>query len=93
MDSNPSWEPAGGSLLKWRWIPMSCYFRHMKDVLDEAGITISASNKKKIDRAFHQIVGTSYKDCPATWKAIKQNYLAVEKKRLELIQKLRAATH
>ncbi len=72
---------------------MSCYFRHMKDILEEAGITVSPSNKKQIDQAFHQIVGTSYKDCPATWKALKQTYLADEKKRHELIQKLQAAIH
>ena len=72
---------------------MSCYFHHMKDVLDESGITVSPSNKKQIDQAFHKIVGTSYKDCPGTWKALKQNYLADEKKRHELIQKLHAVIH
>ncbi len=70
---------------------MSCYFRHMKDVLDEAGITVNPTNKKQIDQAFHQIVGTSYKDCHATWKVIKQTYLIDERKRKELIQKLKAA--
>ena len=72
---------------------MSCYFRHMKDILYEAGITVSPRNKKQIDQAFHQIVGTNYKDCPATWKALKQTYLADEKKRHELIQKLQTAIH
>ncbi len=70
---------------------MSCYFRHMKDILDEAGITVNPSNKKQVDQAFHQIVGTTYKDCSATWKAIKQTYLTDEKKRHELIQKLQPA--
>ena len=72
---------------------MSCYFRHMKDILDEAGISVSPSNKRQIDQAFHEIVGTSYKDCPATWKALKQTYLADEKKRRELIQRLQAVIH
>ena len=72
---------------------MSCYFRHVRDILDEAGITVGSSNKKQIDQAFHQIVGTSYKDCPSTWKALKQAYLSDEKKRHELIQKLQAAIH
>jgi hypothetical protein len=70
---------------------MSCYFRHMKDILDEAGITVSPANKKQIDQIFHKIVATDYKDCPATWKAIKQTYLVDEKKRKELIQKLKTA--
>jgi hypothetical protein len=70
---------------------MSCYFRHMKDILDEAGITVNPGNKKQIDQAFHKIVGTDYKDCPATWKTIKQIYLSDEKKRHELIERLKAA--
>jgi hypothetical protein len=70
---------------------MSCYFRHMKDIFDEAEITPGPNNKKQIDQAIHQIMGTSYKDCSATWKALKQTYLADEKTRLELIHKLQVA--
>jgi hypothetical protein len=70
---------------------MSCYFRHGKDILEEAGITVSPGNKKQVDQAFHKIVGVGYKDCPATWKALKQTLLADEEKRSELIQKLQAA--
>ena len=33
---------------------MSCYFRHMKNILDEAGIQVTLSNKKEIDQAFHR---------------------------------------
>jgi len=32
---------------------MSCYLRHLKDILGEAGIEITADNKKQIDRAIH----------------------------------------
>jgi hypothetical protein len=67
---------------------MSCYFRHMKDIFEEAGIAVTSGNKKQIDQAIHQIVGTGYKDCSATWKVIKQTYLADERKRKELISKL-----
>ena len=70
---------------------MSCYFRHLKDIFEEAGITTTSSNKKKIDEAFHKIAGVVYKDCPKTWKALKQTILSDEKKRHELIQKLQAA--
>jgi len=67
---------------------MSCYFRHIKNILDEAGIEVTPSNKKEIDQAFHQIVGVTYKDCPATWKRLKQELAGHEQKRQELIQKL-----
>ncbi len=70
---------------------MSCYFRHIKDLLDEAGIEVTPGNKKDIDRAFHQIVGVVYKDCPATWKKLKQEIIGNEPKRRELIQKLQNA--
>jgi predicted Fe-Mo cluster-binding NifX family protein len=67
---------------------MSCYFRRMKDVLSEAGIEVTAANKKQVDQALHQIVGVTYKDCPAAWKALKQQMLADENKRQELIDNL-----
>ena len=66
---------------------MSCYFRHMKDILDEAGIEVTPNNKKAIDQAFHQIVGVSYEDCPTTWKRLKQEPSGDEQKRRELVQK------
>ena len=69
---------------------MSCYFRYIKDVFEEAGISVNPANKKQIDQAIHKIVGVSYKDCSATWKALKQNFLSDKKRRNELIEKLQA---
>ena len=68
---------------------MSCYLRHMKDVLSEAGVEVTAANKKQVDQALHQIVGVTYKDCPATWKALKNEMLADEEKKRELVDRLR----
>lgn len=70
---------------------MSCYLRHLKEILDEAGIEVDPGNKKRIDSAFHQIAGVIYKDCPATWKALKETLLADEGKRRDLVKKLKAA--
>ena len=72
---------------------MSRYFRHMKDILAEAQIEVTPANRKKIDQAFHQIAGVPYKDCPATWKSLKQELAGDEAKRRELIQKLQDAIH
>jgi len=69
---------------------MSCYFRHLNDIFAEAGISVTAANKKEVDRAIHKIVDVSYKDCPATWKAIK-NGIADDKARREFIEKLKTA--
>ncbi len=57
---------------------MSCYFRHMKDVLDEAGIEVDKENKKDIDRIIHEIVGVEYKNCSPTWKEVKARIKADE---------------
>ena len=70
---------------------MSCYFRHLKSLFDEVGIEVTTGNKKEIDRAFHQIMGVEYKDCPSTWKKLKQELAGDEQKRQELIQKLQQA--
>ena len=68
---------------------MSCYFRRLKEIMDEAGIEVTPGNKKQIDQAIHEIVGVGYKDCPATWKKLKQEMLTDERKRQDLVDKLR----
>jgi hypothetical protein len=69
---------------------MSCYFRHMQGIFAEAGIKVTPENKKEIDRTVHQIVNVTYKNCPATWKEIK-NGVANDEKRREFVQKLKDA--
>jgi hypothetical protein len=70
---------------------VSCYLRHMKDVLDEAGIVVTPANRKQVDQAVHHAVGVAYKDCPTTWKKVKQDIRGDEKKRLALIEQIKAA--
>lgn len=70
---------------------MSCYFRHMKIILDKTGIEVTLNTKKDIDQAFHRIVGISYKDCPSTWKRLKQELAGDEQRQRELVQKLKDA--
>ena len=70
---------------------MSCYLRHIKDILDEADLFITPANKRQSDQAIHQAVGIAYKDCPAAWKRIKEDIESDEKERLALIQQLQIA--
>ena len=72
---------------------MSCYLRHLKDILVEAGIEVTAANRKEVDLAFHRIAGVPYKDCPAAWKRLKQELAGDEAKRRALEQKLKEALH
>ena len=70
---------------------MTCYFRHLKDILEGAGIEVTPANRKQVDRAMHQIVGVTHKDCPETWKRLKQQLTGDEQKRQELINQLKSA--
>ena len=51
---------------------MTCYFRHMKDVFEKAGVEVTKENRKDIDRKIHSIVGVEYKNCSATWREVKR---------------------
>jgi molecular chaperone GrpE (heat shock protein) len=70
---------------------MSCYIRHLKDLLSEAGIEVTAENRKQIDRAIHEIVNTTYKDCPGTWKEVKKKPASSEAEKREFVKKIKAA--
>jgi len=70
---------------------MSCYFRHLKDVLEEANIEVTPANRKQVDQAIHQIVGVTYKHCPEAWKRLKQQLTGDEEKRQEFISQLKLA--
>jgi len=69
---------------------MSCYLRHLKDVLAEAGVEVTQANKKDVDRALHEIVGVAYKDCPGAWKNLK-GHMANDADRAAVVKKLREA--
>jgi hypothetical protein len=68
---------------------MSCYFRHLKDVFDEAGITVTPANREKIDQAIQKIVGTTGQPCPETWRSLKKQ-LADSSSARQLISQLKS---
>ena len=70
---------------------MSCYLRHIQGIIGEAGIVITPGNRKQIDQAVHQAVGVAYRNCPATWKKIKEDIKGDEEKRHALIKQLQIA--
>ena len=65
---------------------MSCYLRHIGDVIAEAGIELNKENRKSVDHTIRRIVGKSDCKCPDVWKEVK-GWLA-EGKRQELIDGL-----
>jgi hypothetical protein len=70
---------------------MSCYFRHMKDVLEEAGVEVTKENKKEIDKVIHGLVEVEYKDCSPAWKAVKETIKTDEKARKRFVKRLQGA--
>jgi hypothetical protein len=68
---------------------MSCYFRHMKGVLAEAGVEVTTENKKHIDKIIHDLVNVEYKNCPATWKAVKEQIQGDDKAKGRFIKRLK----
>jgi hypothetical protein len=52
-------------------IAVTCYFKHLKQIFEKAGITVTSSNRAEVDRVIHNLVGVNYKNCPAAWKQVK----------------------
>ncbi len=67
---------------------MSCYFRPLREVLAEAGIEVTPTNRKQVDAIMHRFVGVNYKDCSTTWRRLKFEVLADVNKRRELVDYL-----
>ena len=70
---------------------MSCYFRHLKDIFDQAGIEVTAGNRKQVDQAIRRIAGTTSGECPVTWKWLKQHVLTDDGERNRFISALKKA--
>jgi hypothetical protein len=50
---------------------LSCYLRHLDDLLKEANISLGKEDRKKVDQAIHRMMGVDYKHCPDAWRAVK----------------------
>jgi hypothetical protein len=57
---------------------MTCYFRHLAQVFNKAGIEVTPQNRREIDRVIHDIVGVDYPNCPAVWRQVKTRVLEDE---------------
>ena len=70
---------------------MSCYFRHMKDIFEAAGVELTRENKKAVDRIVHQLVAVEYKSCSRAWKAVKAGIQRDEKSKNRFVERLKMA--
>ncbi|MBC7229766.1 MAG: hypothetical protein H5T74_05160 [Actinobacteria bacterium] len=72
---------------------MSCYFRHLASLFEEAGIDLQevkadGARKRELDARLHALVGVEYKDCPLAWRKLKE-MLSDEEGRKKLVEALR----
>lgn len=70
---------------------MSCYLRHVREVLEEAGIEVTPENKKEVDRAIHETVNVEYKNCSPTWREVKNKIMGSDAEREAFIKELQKA--
>jgi len=68
---------------------MSCYFRHMREILEEVGVEITEKNKKEVDRVIHRVVGVEYKNCSPTWTAVKEHIKKDVRARSRFVERLK----
>ena len=69
---------------------MSCYFRHLRDIFEEAGIEVTTKNRKAIHAHIAGVVGDPEKKCPSTWRRVKE-WIADREKRGQLVAALSQA--
>ena len=70
---------------------MTCYFRHMSEIFDAAGIEVTKENRQDIDRVIHHMVGIEYKDCPSAWRVVKGHIRVDPEVRQSFIDRLAEA--
>ena len=51
---------------------LTCYFRHLKEVFRQAGISVTTENRKEIDNIIQQLIGLKEKPCPEVWREVKK---------------------
>lgn len=69
---------------------MSCYLRHMKDILEEENLhPQEKKDRKEVDLAIRKVVGKTEKDkCNEVWKEVKL-WLQDEEKKELLVENLK----
>jgi hypothetical protein len=65
---------------------MSCYIRHIKELLAKHGINVNPENRSRIDEAVHKVVAVRYKDCPHVWAEVKKRIKEDEEGFIEAVK-------
>jgi len=65
---------------------VSCYLRHVSDIIADAGIELTRENRKAVDHAIRRAVGKPDCNCPEVWKEVKARL--ADGRRQELVEGL-----
>jgi hypothetical protein len=68
---------------------MSCYLRHLKELFEESGVSVSKENKKEVDAFLHEQVGMDRKHCPSAWRELKKIVHEKGSERAKLVKALK----
>jgi hypothetical protein len=67
---------------------MTCYVRHLKDVLRELCMEDTRENRRILDKHIRKVLGRENDDCPEVWNDVKLRVHDPVKREL-LIEELR----
>jgi len=67
---------------------MCCYFRHLSDLFEEAGIEVTKANRRAVNLHLAHAVGVDGTHCPTIWRQVKER-LGDPERRAELVACLR----
>jgi len=67
---------------------VTCYFRHLGEIFQKAGIAVTSQNRKEIDKVMQRLVGMDGKHCPEVWREVKKR---VKESKSEFILELKSA--
>jgi hypothetical protein len=65
---------------------LSCYLRHLDDLLKEGNIPLGKEDRKKVDQAIHRMLGMESKHCPEVWRAVRAE---IERDREGFVRRLK----
>jgi len=67
---------------------MSCYIRHLGDILDELGLTNNKETRKMLDKEIREILKKEEARCPEVWRDVKERIHDLEQKK-KLVSELK----
>jgi membrane-bound lytic murein transglycosylase MltF len=67
---------------------MSCYTRHLTDIIEELGIENNIDTRRIIDRQIRRILKKQDANCPEVWRDVKERIHDPEQKK-KLVSELK----